>query len=417
MIMHQDQIPPPLLNYTITTDPSPIDLGVEAKIIITVDTDKSVACQWISFEVPLGDDASDMYVVSPTPTYEEPDNTDWGPSSVPAPFQGNKNSKTFLFLHESEDEIVDTPVTFILKGTVNNAAGIATIQIKESSSKITDSNYMNREKPQEINKSAMEAFYLNSVVVRYSDAEEPVALIDKGRRIQLQWQSNGDSFKVYSGSGPAPVHTTTDKFYEMPGGLQSDTAYIIEAIKEGKYLYQEYVVKVSKPVGDFSELTTNSIVAQTGTFNSTINAPGKSNLASATVGNLSINQSADFSQAMINLFSNATVLINGKTVSYTDYKATSDGYIIAIVGSANTGTPRINNNDVIIAMIKYDGQSYFVSSATTVPDSYERNTATVPIRKDTTFTVFSYSLHGLPSVVDTIFLWVGLGKGIPTKAS
>ncbi|MGO4293283.1 hypothetical protein [Chitinophaga sp. RAB17] len=273
---NRDQESSPLLQYTISTNPSPVNISsgnntVTAQIIIQVGADQDVLCKYISIGVPVGDGSDDMYSVSPLAT-SSCDNPDWEISTdnIHGMTDENGSTKNFLYKHISDDMTVSTDVTFTINGTVNSESGTATIQINEYAMGINDDNYMKRQKSQDIAKAAEESFFLNSLVLEYLDTPGvPVTLIDKTRGVQLIWQSNGDYFKVYSGSGLDPVYKGSGKSYAMPEGLTSDLALIVEADKDGDVLYQEYVIKVSSPMLTVSTLEINeSLVGSVGMFTS-----------------------------------------------------------------------------------------------------------------------------------------------------
>lgn len=363
--MKQRDQPPPLLQYDVTTAPSPVNISsandpVSAQIIIGVGANINVNCRYIVFQVPIGDAATDMYVVSPSPI-ASCDNPDWALTDdvLPDVNSSDANYKTFIFKHGVESMAVNSALVITIEGTVNSTGGIAVIQIKENSTLINDGNYMWKQKTQDISKTAEEALFLNSVIMAYLRTPGvPAALPDKNKGVQLTWQSNGDYFRVYAGSELSPVFEGEDKQFVIPEGLATDIVFIVEAVKNESSVYQQYVAKIKAPGAVFSDL--------------------------------SVTESLDISQVFFNAF-------NFTTIQYASYPpnmpyfAGGDGFLIVnIDASMEPAGTNINLN-------------ISIGDATcTAPNI---TTKIIPVRKSTSFYIQPFGFGD----AKVNYYWIGVG--------
>ncbi|MBV7530481.1 hypothetical protein [Chitinophaga sp. sic0106] len=257
-------VKPPLLQYTVSTDPTPLNVStsddpVTAKILIAVKANPNVNCKRIQIVVNIGDASTDMYRKDPAPIIPSapPLPPEWSPSTIIPPdvIHNTENTKVFTFTHTSEDKAVTKDVTFCISGIVNNISGVTTIQIYESSTLINDNSYMTRQQPEDITKAAEEAFFLKNIRAAYIGSPTAfITVFEKNKPIQLLWEGNADIYRVYSGTSSQPLMTSSNKYYNI-SGLEKDTTYIIEATKGDKTLYLQYIINIDEPKTTFSEIT------------------------------------------------------------------------------------------------------------------------------------------------------------------
>ncbi|RAJ83687.1 hypothetical protein CLV59_103659 [Chitinophaga dinghuensis] len=389
---NKDQDAATLLQYTISTNPSPVNISsstnaVTAQIIIQVAADQDVLCKYISIAIPVGDDSDDMYLISPIPTSSS-DNDDWEISAdiIHGMNDDDGNTQNFLYKHTSDDMTVSTGITFTIDGTVNSVSGTATIQIKEYSMGLDDDNYMIRQKSQDISKAAQETFFLNSVVLEYIDTPGvPVGLIDKSRGVQLTWQSNGDYFKVYAGSSPSPVYEGEGQSYVMPNGLTTDLAVIVEADKGGDVLYQEYVIKVNSPTLEVSRLDVDGPLMVNGI---------------AYFGNNPL------SNGPVSIFNNSHIFYQGANPPAVYYTPTSDGFVTIQVTSHSLPQAGLIQAQIFVS----PNTSYMVSTFASLV-STTSNSLTLPVQMGVQFWIETGVVNGANTSWEFQYSWVALGQG------
>ncbi|RAJ83686.1 hypothetical protein CLV59_103658 [Chitinophaga dinghuensis] len=378
-----------LLKYDISTDPATVNISGDnnpdtAKIIIQVKADTNVLCKYISIQVPVGPDATDMYSVNPLPNSSS-DNSDWVPTNDFVPGMGNDNSgndSTFLYKHTNDGYTVDSDVTFTINGTVNDEAGTAQIMIREISATVDDGTYQIRPMTHNITKVAtQDTFYLNSAVVAYLDTPGvPVALLDRNRGFQLNWQSNGSDFKLFiGGTGGQPIDLGTQSFYQVSAGLTSDTTYIIQAQKDSDYLNLEYTVSINAPDAGFTSLSANTFT--------------------------------DLSQGSTKILGSQHILAQGGQVDTAYWHATSDGFVIASIYPIFSSDLGITN-EITLATIITGTNSFTISCiADNLGQAY--NSLSIPVKQGDVFSYLCGTSSGEPGMTTT-FIWVGLGTGMPT---
>ncbi len=379
-----------LLKYKVSTNPSPVDISsnngpVTADIYIQVAANSDVMCKYISVRIPIGDDSTDMYATNPIPTASS-DNSDWVESTdnIPGLSNGDEsNTKNFLFKNIG-DITVDNTVTFKITGTVNQQSGIVPITISELSTSVDDDTYATRSITQNITKMGEETFYLNAAVITYLDTPGlPVPLLDRNRGFQLQWQSNGDNFKIYPGGQSAEgINLGTQTSYQENQGVHTDTTYIIEAQKDDKYLYLEYTAHVKEP-----DVTLNSLTVETYT-----------ELLSGSTRTLGDIQK----------------LAQGHQIPTQYYEASSDGFLMLSIAPIGVGDYDIVNTITLAGMV-VSGCSFTTSGrAEGIGQTF--NTVTVPIRNgDLFFFTATSSVRG--NGMTTTVYWQGLGNGQPTPTT
>ncbi|RAJ76590.1 hypothetical protein CLV59_108109 [Chitinophaga dinghuensis] len=379
-----------LLKYTVVTDPSPVNISsdngsVTADIKIQVAANSDVMCKYILVGIPMGDDPTDLYAASPVPTASS-DNSDWVISTDNVPGMSNddgENTKNFLFKNIG-DVTVDNAVTFTTSGTVNKQSGTVPITISERSTSVDDGTYATRSMTQNITKMGEEAFYLNAAVITYLDTPGvPVPLLDRNRGFQLQWQSNGEDFKIYPGVGGTQYKDLgTQTFYEETSGLTSDKTYIIEAQKGTEYLYLEYVA--------------------------TINSPDE------TFTNLVATNSTGLSNGHTTILNRMYVLAQSQMLQTQYYKANSDGFVIVRIYPIYESDKQLYDM-ITIAGLAVGGSTFVISGRSdSLGQTY--NSMTIPVRNGDVFS-FSSSSEADSVGVSTTVYWMGLGSGGPTSVS
>lgn len=404
--MQRDQSASPLLHYTVTTQPATVKLSTATNpattdIVVAIAADSNVQCNYLSVIVPVGDAATDMYQTNPVPTAAS-NSTDWSPSddNVEGMSAANTaNFKTFLFKHQTEDDIVDTPFTITVSGTVNMQAGNATIQIKESSCPADDSDdYSIKQKTQDIAKTADDQFYLNSAVMVYNDTPlVPIAIVERNRAVQLKWQSNGDSFVVYTEAGP--TLSFPDKYFDTPTGLTMDSVFIIEATKGEQVQYLQYVAKVYKPDASFGNLTIEEAI-----------------INNTSIQNATISSYLNVSASIVHLLSAPMLLAQGILNSSLSFVAPTDGYILIVVNTY----PNENNYLDVEGTVTTPNGTFSVSCIPNDGFYNASNSTTVPINNNTVFSLST--LYPMDPATESItvpvfFFWYGFGTKNPIPYS
>ncbi len=248
----------PLLKHHVFTDPYPVvqsskNSDSSATIKITVKANAGILCKFITIEVPIGEDESDMFSKRPVASSSD---TNWDPTGDNVFGSGNSGARksVFNFKHQLPNDPITADVVFTISGIVNKSTGVTTIVIREYSSAQVEKKFTAKSIEKEIIKTP-EVFYLRNLYMRYPTSENIVTFADRGKAIQLAWESNGDTFKLHTSLSTTPVDTKGQKFYKIDKGLTTDTSFTVEAIKDGKKLYQQYIAKVSLPDATFNTLT------------------------------------------------------------------------------------------------------------------------------------------------------------------
>ncbi|MGO4293282.1 hypothetical protein [Chitinophaga sp. RAB17] len=422
--MNKDQLQPPLLNYDVKTKPTNVIVSQsnnpsKADILVTILPNTDVKCQYISVVVPLGEQSSDLFIKDPMPTARS-SNSDWEPSHANVVGMGQdagNDYQMYLFKHTAEDMTVDSAVTFTVSGTVNQKTGKAAIEVREMSCQQAESNFVVRGKSYDITKTGDEAFFLNNVVMVYTDTPGiPAPFLDKSRSLQLKWQSNGQYYRVYDGTKTDPINQGTNPWYDITAGLTTDTAFIIEATSGEQILYQEYVARVSSPDLTVDHLTAkNTVTGLAGFFTDSLNSAGKTFITDAAITTLSATGSTDLTKGTITAFGSESKLATGQYIVGKSYKAVSDGFVIASI-TPSYSSPE--EGSIYVVNVTYENNIYSASGART-RFGQECNTVTVPIRKDGVFTISADRQDGASNNVDgtATFYWMGLGNGIPVEQS
>ncbi|MGO4293281.1 hypothetical protein [Chitinophaga sp. RAB17] len=252
----------PLLKYATSTQPDALVINEpldpqRSKVIINIPATPGVKCKMISVAIPLGEAPDTLFSVQPPPSCSV-NNTDWTLSNnnVIGHLGGMNDDEpddagNFLIEHLSDDKIVNTPLTITIEGSVNSLIGTVIIKITELSTAVDSDTYQVRQSYKQLTKSGEPAFYLNSFVALNPDiAGHPVSAMPKMKPFQMEWQSNGDTFRIFMDGSTAPLTTTSNKYYHFPRGLVRDANFILEASKDGKILYQQLSVTCAD--SDFS---------------------------------------------------------------------------------------------------------------------------------------------------------------------
>ncbi|RAJ83689.1 hypothetical protein CLV59_103661 [Chitinophaga dinghuensis] len=244
----------PLLKYATSTDPDTLVINdpldpQRSKVIIEIPATPGIKCKVISVSIPVGDSSDTLFSLQTLPSCGV-NNTDWALSSnnLIGHLSGMNedqpdNAENFLIEHMSDDKTVNTPVTITIEGSINGVIGTAVVKVTELSTTADNETYQVREYYKELTKAGKPAFYLNSFVALNPDISgHPVSAIPKMKPFQMEWQSNGDTFRIFMDGSTAPLTTTSNKYYPFPRGLTRDANFILEASKNGKILYQQLSV-------------------------------------------------------------------------------------------------------------------------------------------------------------------------------
>ncbi|RAJ83688.1 hypothetical protein CLV59_103660 [Chitinophaga dinghuensis] len=421
--MNKDQLQPPLLSYDVKTKPTNITISQsnnpsQADILVTILPNADVKCQYLSVLVPLGEQSSDLFSKDPTPGGKS-SNTDWVPSNANVVGMGQdagNDYQTYLFKHSADDMTVDSAVTITVSGTVNQKTGKASIEVREMSCEQAESQFVVRGKAYDISKNGDQAFFLNNVVMIYTDTPgSPAPFLDRNRPLQLQWQSNGQYYRVYDGSQTGPVSEGTNPWYNIQGGLTADTTFIIEATAGQQTLYQEYVAQVNTPDVSVGHITADNVTGMYGYFVNNLNAPGTSTIADAQIIKLTATGSIDLTGGNVSAFGSKLKLASNQYIPTTLYRAMSDGFVIATIEATFTSQ---DIGSVYLATIISENQSYYASGdRTTFGQSC--NTVTVPVHKDGVFSIAADRQDGASNNVSgkATFYWIGFGNGMPEKVT
>ncbi|MBV7530478.1 hypothetical protein [Chitinophaga sp. sic0106] len=404
----------PLLSYTIKTEPSPVNISspnkpATARIIITIGANPTILCKDITVQIPIGDSATDMYRVSPTPT----GSILWAPWRLAAnPNSNPPNMKTIPFKNTAEDKAVNAEIKITLEGTVNQNSGIAGIQVIENSTKATENKYMKKTTTLDIKKSGEEAFFLNNVVASSLTATgHPVAEFEKNKGLQLTWQSNGDAFKVYSKTNLKPT-TQTAKFYRIDKGLTSDTTFIIEATKAGKTHYQEYLVKIKDANESFNQVT---VIDSINLSNYAASKLSTDLLSKSTISNSIL---TNLPKREINILGNTSLFIESNYFpsKANKYTVTTDGYVVVSLSALK----QAEDHAIGIKLVS-GGKSFYLSligSRSGYENDFRKgHTMTVPIKKGSSFYLESYGTVEQTEKVELHCCWIPMGQGYINQSS
>lgn len=436
----------PLLNYSITTSPNPLQVSSErtstpGTLTVTVSApgNQDVYCDQIRIYLPLGDNKHSLCTDTPT---VEVDNDNWVAATPAqlletpaAPVDSNADSSAPYIFNNNGNSLFDYELVFIFNiQQVSSKVGKALITISEhsSNSNSTDS-YEWRSKRKLVSKSEMEFYLKNFISANHSAVAgtDPIANFQNGDEILLSWDSNATSYTITPDDAIEPVYNGTDHQCTL-SGLSKNTTFILTATtvtnSQTNYLYESLTITISNP-----DLTPNTITVtgstqvggdlsvtgatQLGDDDSSLTGAGDLSVSGTTQlsGDLSVTGAAQLGGVDINgalTVNNTVEIVNINKVSEivsisshedvsstTTYVAATDGFLLGQIEKP------VDEGDTCGYYMKlnvdFDGISYHalqlggnVDGVGSGKSTQNPTSAMVPVPKGATFSaIFASGTH------------------------
>lgn len=335
--------PPPLLTYTVSTTPSPLQVSSSnypspGMIAFVLTPNAGVLCKLIEIAIPIGNSNNELF--SETPSYTI--NTEnW---SVSQSLQNgssiglipNINYSVITLKNVVANFVVDA-FTLQVNGNVNTIQDTATVVLNELSTTTSNpNNFTQKSTNYPMTKAAAPSLFINNFISSLSSTPNvPATEFTLNQAFQLSWESNGTYFKIFEKGNTTPIYSGTALSYTVSNGLSTDTTFILAATMDSGTMYEAITVTISNPAltpttvvssgnatigGNLattgnSQLNTLAVGAQA-TFNGSIAAQAAVSMANtlSVTGATTLNQTT---VSQLNVTGNATVTENLNVASIT----------------------------------------------------------------------------------------------------
>jgi hypothetical protein len=428
---------PPLLSYTLSTLPSPLEVSTTTtttgKIMVAVAANANVLCKEIVVAVPIGDQADELYSATPPPTGAV-DSSSWSlavnlQSGTALGYQNNLNYTTFTLANTTSGYGVSGSFTLTISGNINNLTGPASVNLAERSTTIKNpGSYSIKSKEFPVTKSSPPPFYLGNFVSSLPGTPTiPATEFANGTSFLLSWSSNGTYFKIFEKGNSTAIYSGIATSFQVTGIL-TDTTFVLVATLGSETLYETLTVTVSNP--SFASLTAQSINATQlnvggNPQNPTLTAEwiGTDKLAVSslsTLGNTAISGDFWIESGNVGLFGDAVLLASGTSVSGVDVYVYTDGFAVAQIDFPGT-SKQMSYAYVFIQTVKNwfkaSGGQYNVLGGPNGVFGEVSNSICIPIMGGNTWHYQGYNLAGNDIDSTLNFYWFPLGVTLPGDSS
>ncbi len=462
---------PCLLTYGFSTSPAPLAVTTGATPALGVINagvsagGTPVYCSQIIVAVPLGADATDLSVDTPSASLNT---ARWTLSSVkvvPGESWGRPGGTygQFTFMsRDPSDQLIDFSLVFGLSAQVNTAPGTFDYLVQETSG--TDPSSLEVRTGSFPLAKEPPVFYLDNLVATTVDAPTlPCSLFGNGQPIRFAWESDGTWFQLFGGDDPTPVYEGPETTCTVSAGVAAATTFVLAGSVTGNpdgdtpsggyetlYLYAVATVQVSDPdltprsvvvaddvavggsISGAGLAVTGPVSADTVTATAGVTAAGLGVSGPASVGSLGVTGPASLAEATVagpltvaGASSLAAASVSqllagtGAAVSLmgtpsglepnSSYQATTDGFVVGqILGTAAGSMGWIYCGSGGIWAGASGGSVVYGSHGST---AYVNGSLVMPVRNGASFSVQFNQYAGWPVVT---FMWMPLGTGEPT---
>ncbi|MFI5845018.1 hypothetical protein ACIA8K_35485 [Catenuloplanes sp. NPDC051500] len=351
---------------------------------VVVTTDGTVYCDRITFLVPIGTAATDLF---DGPVHASAFGGDgvWLPETARVQTPGS-----FAFTcTNSAYYRMGYPLKFVLSGTVNDTAGTATIGIRDNSGD-TDEDMTPRAGDVTAAKSAPQFTLTNFYATKPENHSTPISDFNADVKVRLAWESTGTYFRLYQAGDPTPVYEGSGTTWTIDGGLTRDTTFVLAAQQADATLYDSISLTVSDPtldrltvgengltVGGYTRLADvrfgggsgDSVGATTVTATENLHAGTATVLGdlSAQHGNVAVTAVTDtFAGVQVKGLANADALLSSYALVAKEFYALTA--TMNIMGTYPTGPYASGYNFSGTAVATTDGFLVFVINGASQPD-------------------------------------------------
>jgi cytoskeletal protein CcmA (bactofilin family) len=248
---------PPLLSYTESTNPSPLEVSTvtptSGQIIFDVASNANVLCKQIVISVPIGNLDIEVYSTPPTPTASI-NSSDWSISTQILSGEGlgyisGINYTVFTLNNNTAGYAVNTSFRLTITGNVNTIiSSNAQVELAENSSPVVKPNYTVKSATYTVVKAAPPAFYVNNFMSSLPGTPTvPETEFTNGAAFLLSWESNGSFYKIYQQNQTSPVYSGSATSFQVGAGMSTDTTFILVATQGDATLYGSLTLTVTNP--------------------------------------------------------------------------------------------------------------------------------------------------------------------------
>lgn len=293
---------PVLLNYNITSEPSPLQISTDGyqaygilNLVVSVPANQTVYCKEIDIYIP-------SKLLSQSDTFNPALNTDKWQYAIGAKVDGGDiglevgiSYVPVKFLATSSQYyLINYPLLLTLGvGQVTTAIGdVKGLHVVEYSSATESGDYTQRDLEFSVTVGAAQFYVRNFVASLYDSAKPdtvPGGSFTNGQAIKLSWEGNASEYQVVTTAGSTPVYTGQDNSLVLPNGLKQTTTFILIASQtdstrsETLYLYETVTVVITNPDETPNTVTAAGSIATTaGLSSQTLNVAGAATLGGDT---------------------------------------------------------------------------------------------------------------------------------------
>ena len=240
-----------LLNYNVTTHPSPLQAGTIGEVTLSFYASKEeVLCKQVSYAFDYGDAPGNVFVDAPTLTNVSPTDSGWTVSDN-SPID-ELNTRTFEINNENLGAKVQGAVSMTFQGTINATKAQGIIHVKEVSALSAGGrpHFEPKSGSLSVPRPASPNFQINSFVANDSSTEGHVVTeFDNGQEFDLSWSAQGAvSYQVFQGNNPAAIYTGTDTKCQVAAGISRATTFTLVATSADKQTQlRSLTIQVTNP--------------------------------------------------------------------------------------------------------------------------------------------------------------------------
>jgi len=254
----------PLLQYKISTSPSPLQTGVSGQITLHISPPAAaVLCQKINVTLTFGTGPGTIFVDKPSASNVNPANSDW---QLNTPIvKGAVSTQTITLNNNNPGYVVKAPISFTLTGKVNASPTSGQLHITEDS---TPNNAKPTFSPKSMslsipNTTAPSLSITSFVANNTASPLIPATDFTNTEAFTLSWNAtNASSYQLFQSNIATPIYTGTKTNFSVKG-VARDTTFILIATdnSSGKNdtVAQSLTITVSNPV--LTSATITNLVA------------------------------------------------------------------------------------------------------------------------------------------------------------
>ena len=241
-----------LLDYSVTTDPDPLQNGIDGEVIVNVKSPgKDILCRQLTLTFDYGATPGNIFIDAPDEKGIKPKDAGWSLDGKSPVIEND--SVIFTFTNNNLGDEVPRPFSVTFKGTINATKVAGLIEVQEESTQEVPGHrpeFTVKETTLKVPATVKPSFQIDAFVAYDKESVgHAVTEFANDQDFYLLWTTQGaESFQLFAGDNTTALYTGPLKAYHMAKGIQRATTFTLFATsKEGETLIRTLTITVSNP--------------------------------------------------------------------------------------------------------------------------------------------------------------------------